>query len=32
VLLTDTVPEDDLVDSELEPLVPAAIEDEAGEQ
>ena len=31
-LLTDTVPEDDLVDSELEPLVPAAIEDEAGEQ
>jgi small subunit ribosomal protein S18 len=32
VLLTDTVLEDDLVDSELEPLVPAGVEDEAGEQ
>ena len=31
-VLTDTVLEDDLEDSELEPLVLAAIEDEAGDQ
>ena len=31
-VLTDTVLEDELEDSELEPLALAAIEDEAGEQ
>jgi hypothetical protein len=30
-VLTDTVAEDELDDSEPEPLVPAAIDDEAGE-